>query len=151
MNAAGGAISTRASNMKDGPEKTKMLNQAITYLNQAIEIHPTYRNAYLLLGNSNYYLKNYQVSIDNYDRALAYDPNFKDALTNLPVVLREGGKYMGQQAGDLNTALKWLTRSYQLNPQDYETCRLLGVAYGCLLYTSPSPRDATLSRMPSSA
>ena len=26
---------------------------------------------------------------------------------------------------------------------------LLGV--GCLLYTSPSPRDATLSRMPSSA
>ena len=24
-------------------------------------------------------------------------------------------------------------------------------AYDCLLYTSPSPRDATLSRMPSSA
>ena len=24
-------------------------------------------------------------------------------------------------------------------------------AYSCLLYTSPSPRDATLSRMPSSA
>ena len=27
----------------------------------------------------------------------------------------------------------------------------LNSAYGCLLYTSPSPRDATLSRMPSSA
>ena len=26
-----------------------------------------------------------------------------------------------------------------------------GVVKGCLLYTSPSPRDATLSRMPSSA
>ena len=26
-----------------------------------------------------------------------------------------------------------------------------GVKLGCLLYTSPSPRDATLSRMPSSA
>ena len=26
-----------------------------------------------------------------------------------------------------------------------------GVFWGCLLYTSPSPRDATLSRMPSSA
>ena len=25
------------------------------------------------------------------------------------------------------------------------------IEYGCLLYTSPSPRDATLSRMPSSA
>ena len=27
----------------------------------------------------------------------------------------------------------------------------LGLAHSCLLYTSPSPRDATLSRMPSSA
>ena len=26
-----------------------------------------------------------------------------------------------------------------------------GLAWDCLLYTSPSPRDATLSRMPSSA
>ena len=40
----------------------------------------------------------------------------------------------------------------------YETSRIGGrvptievLAYGCLLYTSPSPRDATLSRMPSSA
>ena len=31
---------------------------------------------------------------------------------------------------------------------DAEACRQLEI---CLLYTSPSPRDATLSRMPSSA
>ena len=30
-------------------------------------------------------------------------------------------------------------------------CSGLGNNYPCLLYTSPSPRDATLSRMPSSA
>ena len=29
--------------------------------------------------------------------------------------------------------------------------RRFGQSIGCLLYTSPSPRDATLSRMPSSA
>ena len=29
-------------------------------------------------------------------------------------------------------------------------CRIAGI-FNCLLYTSPSPRDATLSRMPSSA
>ena len=28
---------------------------------------------------------------------------------------------------------------------------ILGTAYACLLYTSPSPRDRTRSRMPSSA
>ena len=32
-----------------------------------------------------------------------------------------------------------------------ETQRDLSLAYSCLLYTSPSPRDNTLSRMPSSA
>ena len=34
----------------------------------------------------------------------------------------------------------------------YKTCeRLKGMGYTCLLYTSPSPRDGLLSRMPSSA
>ena len=40
------------------------------------------------------------------------------------------------------------------NGQDYETLIIdmfKNDAYTCLLYTSPSPRDATLSRMPSSA
>ena len=36
--------------------------------------------------------------------------------------------------------------------QDDKTKNLnYGFSYCCLLYTSPSPRDATLSRMPSSA
>ena len=33
----------------------------------------------------------------------------------------------------------------------YGQAQLGVVGYDCLLYTSPSPRDATLSRMPSSA
>ena len=32
-----------------------------------------------------------------------------------------------------------------------ENCVLNGDKYSCLLYTSPSPRDGLLSRMPSSA
>ena len=37
---------------------------------------------------------------------------------------------------------------YAFYPYDVEVD---GKLYSCLLYTSPSPRDATLSRMPSSA
>ena len=38
------------------------------------------------------------------------------------------------------------------NLKQFETIENLAEKlYGCLLYTSPSPRDATLSRMPSSA
>ena len=43
----------------------------------------------------------------------------------------------------------WVTNIVQgigLNTKEYEKAAII-----CLLYTSPSPRDATLSRMPSSA
>ena len=33
----------------------------------------------------------------------------------------------------------------------YDRCSTSRAQHSCLLYTSPSPRDATLSRMPSSA
>ena len=38
-----------------------------------------------------------------------------------------------------------------LGAKRYELSNHLGNVLACLLYTSPSPRDATLSRMPSSA
>ena len=43
------------------------------------------------------------------------------------------------------------TRRFTLGSIDIISTWQGGVVYGCLLYTSPSPRDATLSRMPSSA
>ena len=39
----------------------------------------------------------------------------------------------------------------QVVPADEATGRIAGSLLGCLLYTSPSPRDRTRSRMPSSA
>ena len=39
----------------------------------------------------------------------------------------------------------------ELRDELYEVWNQMGVFGSCLLYTSPSPRDATLSRMPSSA
>ena len=57
-----------------------------------------------------------------------------------------GGAGLGALAGGL--------RGYQqARNEDYSGLRgaLGGAATGCLLYTSPSPRDRTRSRMPSSA
>ena len=42
----------------------------------------------------------------------------------------------------------WETQFKQIKPKILNSNRRY---YDCLLYTSPSPRDATLSRMPSSA
>jgi len=130
LNAAGGALSTKAADMPDGPKKTEYLNKAIGYLDKATKIHPSYRNAYLILANSHYYLKEYEKSILYYDQSLKYDPDFKDAIKNLPIVLREGGRHMGQNVKDYELAEKWLLRAVQMNPQDYESTRLLGITYG---------------------
>ena len=46
---------------------------------------------------------------------------------------------------------RW-TDAIDLNPdEEFELAKMSYLDYYCLLYTSPSPRDATLSRMPSSA
>ena len=43
-------------------------------------------------------------------------------------------------------------RDPDVYPEKYKRIQLpLSIPHPCLLYTSPSPRDATLSRMPSSA
>ena len=130
LNAAGGALTTNASKMQAGNQRTNDLNQAIVYLKKAVTIHPTYRNAYLLLGNAYYYLQDFESSIFYFDKSLEIDPNFNDALQNLPVVLRDGGRDMGQKKQNFAKAEEWLLRSYQMNPTDYETCRLLGITYG---------------------
>ena len=53
---------------------------------------------------------------------------------------------------DLPSVVRY--RELVLNVETYQAAiagRPLDLTYICLLYTSPSPRDATLSRMPSSA
>ena len=51
----------------------------------------------------------------------------------------DGTKYFVEADGKIT-----VKRSQEVNP-------ILQKNKSCLLYTSPSPRDATLSRMPSSA
>ncbi len=131
LNAAGGTLYDRAILIKDNDnQKKSLLNQAIAYLNSALEIHPTYKNAYLLRANCLFYLDRFEEAYKDYKEALRIDPEFKDAKTNLSICLREAGKAAGEKQNDLVKALKYLDESYQLNPKDSETLRLLGVANG---------------------
>jgi len=60
LNAAGGTKSDRAFRMDDGAEKTKLLNEAIEHTTKALDVHPNYKNAMLIQGNSYFYNKQFE-------------------------------------------------------------------------------------------
>jgi len=131
QNSVGGELIAQA--VKEGRsdnERRKMLQEAVVHLQKAVEIHPFYKNAYLLLGNANNYLKNYEASIQNYDAALRLDPNYSDALRNKGLTLRDAGKFYGEERGDLARSIDFLKQADEALPGDFETLRLLGVAHG---------------------
>ena len=131
LNAAGGALTTEASKLdaKD-PKRKEMLAKARGYLTQALEVHPNYANAALLLGNASYYEGNYEAAVQAYQRVLSINPNDADANRNLAVALRDAGRVAGEEKQDFAKSIKYLKQSYNLVPDDLETVRLLGVAHG---------------------
>jgi protein O-mannosyl-transferase len=129
-NAVGGTLVDGSINEKNEQKRAQMLNEAAVHLNNAIKIHPTYKNAYLLLGNCYNYQKQYDLSAKYYREALRIDPVYKEAKSNLAITLREGGKMAGEIDKNTQKALSLLNESFQMNPGDLETVRLLGVANG---------------------
>ncbi len=129
-NAAGGELYTQAIKPENEARREVMLRQAVEHLQEAVRIHPTYKNAYLLLGNCYNYLKAYEASIQAYQNALRIDPTYADAKENLGITYREAGKYYGETEKNLPKALEYLNKAYEMRPSEFETVRLLGVAYG---------------------
>ncbi len=129
-NAAGGELVTQSLKPENASRKTEMLQSAAVHLREAIRIHPGYKNAYLLLGNACNYLQSYEASVEAYRQALRLDAGYAEASNNLAITLRDAGRYYGEQKGDLVQALSYLQQAYEMNPEDYETLRLLGVANG---------------------
>ena len=62
--------------------------------------------------------------------------------------------YLGfttRKLGDFENGEKYYLLGLEIDPNHVGINEYLGELYVCLLYTSPSPRDGLLSRMPSSA
>ena len=129
-NAAGGVLIDRWQSLPAAQRTPDYLQRAVEHLQAAVAIHPQYKNAYLLMGNAYNYLKQYDAAIQAYGRALALDPDYAAAATNLQITLRDAGRYAGEQENDLQKAIQYLQRSLEMAPDDYETLRLLGVSYG---------------------
>lgn len=129
-NAVGGELINQFYNHENAALKESKIREAVGHLQEAVRIHPLYKNAYLLLGNAHYYLNEFDPSIAAYQKALNLDGGYTEALKNIGIAYRDAGKFYGEQQGDLNKALQYLNQAISYQPNDYETLRLLGVANG---------------------
>jgi len=155
--SAGGIIYEASLSVADARKKKQMLHTASTYLSKAVDIHHKYVDAWQLLGNVNYEEGHYEQAFDCYLKVLEINPG--DAVTwqNIEVVLNKYdsidkkiricerllqidpnsfrinymlGNLYGKYKGALPEAIQYLTRAYHINPQSFEVCKDLGVAYG---------------------
>jgi len=127
-NALGGVLIENA--IKNTPFNQSELEKAELYLDKAIQMHPTYKNAFLLKGNAAFYLSDYEKAISIYRVALAIDPNYEEARGNLGLAYRDAGRNYGEKLGNISKAKEFLILAYEILPKDYEVLRLLGVAEG---------------------
>ena len=131
-NAVGGELFVQSTKKENESRRVAMLNEAVPHLENAVRIHPHYKNAYLLLGNCYNNLKMYEKSIASYGMALKLDPDYKEATDNLGITYREAGLYFGETEHNPQKALEYIEKAYATRPDEYETLRLLGVAYGSM-------------------
>jgi hypothetical protein len=129
-NACGGILFDRASRDSNLVRQSEICTRALIYLDKAIKIYPNYKDAYMSRGGCNYILKNHDAAVEDYRRALQLAEDDARIKLALALVLRDAGKYHGEQKGDAATAFRLLTESWQYNTKDAETARLLGVANG---------------------
>jgi len=131
QNACAGAKVNEAVKLKtDDPRRSQLLSEATEHAKAAVDIHPTYRNAWTILGHSYYYNNKFDDAIKAYETAQAYDPSFIESKNGLTLAYRDRGKQAGEREGNLDAALGWLKKAFDRDPKDAETLRLLGVANG---------------------
>jgi tetratricopeptide (TPR) repeat protein len=159
-NAVSGVLQEKANKGETPtPLKDSLFKKALRNSQNAINIHPTYNNAWLLFGNANYHLgslreaeadslkkmgnqqganakytetiKYYNDAINAFNEVNRLRPDHPDVPTNLTAAYRSRGKLFGEKLGNLPEALKNLEASNSFaKDKDVEVLRLLGVAYG---------------------
>lgn len=109
---------------KPEAEKNKWIEQARSELRRSLEIYPKYANAYLQLGLTYYYVKDYKSAELNFIEAIRLNPNDAVIRNNMGTVNFNTGKY--------KEAIDEFSHAVRLDPNYAEALCNLGCAYGTI-------------------
>ncbi|MEY4927124.1 MAG: hypothetical protein RI894_1560, partial [Bacteroidota bacterium] len=110
--------------------KQQLLELSLKHLNRTLQIHPTYGNAWLMVGNANYYQGKYPEAIKAYRECLRLQAEVANATRNMGCALRDLGRRQGEVEHNAAAAEASLAEALKCLPDDDECYRLLGTAYG---------------------
>ena len=154
---AGGQLYEKAVEKDNRSQKEILLKRARTHLQKALDIHPTYNDAHLLLGNARFASGDALDSVmPHYYSILNRAPRHQSAWKNALAVLQNGtpeerldwykklnkidagrfeinyqmGNIYGKHLNDLKNAEKYLKRAVQIKPGSIKALKDLAVVYG---------------------
>jgi Flp pilus assembly protein TadD len=129
QSSVGGILLQEGIEEKDSLKMRDLVSRAIAHFDSALQIHPTYAEAFFARGTAHYFLKNYPAAIKDLNECVKINPGRKEVKSNLAAALFEAGKEVVEKNGDPNQALQYLLASNQLMPNIPETAYYLGVSF----------------------
>lgn len=126
--SAGGKLIEEAVKPENKSKRDEYLKQAIQYLNRAIEIHPAYNDALLLMGNAQWELYHNPDSVFKYyQRILERNPSYERVYDNI-FHSKINTIFDHPEKADENLNLLHQLEKY--NPGSYDVNYYLGRIYG---------------------
>jgi tetratricopeptide (TPR) repeat protein len=116
QNSLGTLLLTKALDPANSSRRMVLLQEAEIHLRKAIELHPTYYDAFLAYGACVFYLQKYDLSVQAYRGARHMNAQDPKAKTGLAYALRYGGDFYAEENRDPERAIQYLTEAWQINP-----------------------------------
>ena len=148
-NAVSGVLQDYINREPDPAKREATARKALVHSKKAIDMHPTYNNAWLLYGNANamlakmsevktdsFALKSainfYNTAINAYKEVKRLRPDHPDVPQNLAITYRDLGRLHAEKFNNMAVAEQLFAASTQWILNDPETWRLLGISQGML-------------------
>jgi hypothetical protein len=120
---AGKQFYYKGRDSSDPDERDRFVLLGIEHLTRAVEIHPGYANALLILAEARYeYDQDYESSIGYLERYLELDPSNKEIWVWI-------GSLYAKHTNRVDRAVSYLERALEVDPRDRTALFNLGVIY----------------------